>query len=402
MLDYIRKIDAFPKAVDDIRVKTKVGATMSLLAMALMLYLFALELYYYSQTEIIDHLFVNNSTKFGKLKVDFDLSFPMISCNLLSIDVLDDVGTAQSDAVHNIYKFKIGGDNSNSESQPLLEKVELGDTIKSETHFNELSKGNADAHIMERDEPKENGCGDCYGAGESGECCNTCDDIRKLYELKGWRFKPQGIKQCEKESTERSVKEEHSESGGCQIFGQLELSRSSGHFYIAPHKSIHNNGLQSGIFDIMELLSFAFDQFNITHTINSLSFGDQYPGIKSPLDGHNKKITDTHGMYQYYVKVVPTQYHHLNGYKKSIESNQYSVTEHMRHLAPGSGRGLPGVYFYYEVSPIQAVFEERRHRGNLGNFLTSICAIVGGAYTVMGVVDSIIYSYILPIFISKL
>ena len=28
--------------------------------------------------------------------------------------------------------------------------------------------------------------------------------------------------------------------------------------------------------------------------------------------------------------------------KPYIDSNQYSVTEHLRHLAPNSGRGLPG------------------------------------------------------------
>jgi hypothetical protein len=38
-------------------------------------------------------------------------------------------------------------------------------------------------------------------------------------------------------------------------------------------------------------------------------------------------------MYQYYIKVVPTVYQYLD--KRQVDSNQYSVTEHMRHLAPG-------------------------------------------------------------------
>jgi hypothetical protein len=61
------------------------------------------------------------------------------------------------------------------------------------------------------------------------------------------------------------------------------------------------------------------------------------------------------------------------------------------------------VYFYYEVSPVRAVFEERRRRhGGLADFLASLCAVVGGAYTVMGLIDSVIYSYILPLLFSKL
>ena len=47
--------------------------------------------------------------------------------------------------------------------------------------------------------------------------------------------------------------------------------------------------------------------------------------------------------------MVPTRYKALYS-STEIQSNQYSVTEHMSHLSPGSGRGLPGVYFYYEVN----------------------------------------------------
>ena len=29
-----------------------------------------------------------------------------------------------------------------------------------------------------KDEPE---CGSCYGAGDEGECCNTCDEVRLAY-----------------------------------------------------------------------------------------------------------------------------------------------------------------------------------------------------------------------------
>jgi hypothetical protein len=93
-------------------------------------------------------------------------------------------------------------------------------------------------------------------------------------------------------------------------------------------------------------------------------------------------------MYQYYVKVVPTRYKHLDG--REVASNQYSVTEHVRHLSPGSGRGMPGIYLYYQLSPLQAVFEERSQP--VFRFLTSVCAIVGGSFTVMGIIDALVSS----------
>jgi len=57
----------------------------------------------------------------------------------------------------------------------------------------------------------------------------------------------------------------------------------------------------------------------------------------------------------------------------------------MSNLAPGSGRGLPGLYFHYEVSPIQASIEEKKR--SFMHFITKVCAIVGGAFTLMSLVD---------------
>ena len=205
----------------------------------------------------------------------------------------------------------------------------------------------------------------------------------------GWRFKPQGISQCDSELQLQTLKDQFAEEGGCRLFGILELNQASGNFHIAPHKNLQKGGMVPGLVSILDLLAFTFSQFNITHTINTLSFGDQFPGISSPLDGQSRSVEDTHGMYQYYVKIVPTKYTHLN--KKVIESNQYSVTEHLRHLAPGSGRGLPGLYFYYEISPIEANFEEKpKLKGGFLKFLTNVCAIVGGTFTVFGLLENII------------
>ena len=52
-------------------------------------------------------------------------------------------------------------------------------------------------------------------------------------------------------------------------------------------------------------------------------------------------------------------------------------------------RGLPGVFFFYEMSPLCAVFEEKR-KGWLP-FLTSLCAIIGGVYATGSVVDQLLH-----------
>ena len=34
---------------------------------------------------------------------------------------------------------------------------------------------------------KRRKCGNCYGAGEEGQCCNTCYDVKVAYDKKGTR-----------------------------------------------------------------------------------------------------------------------------------------------------------------------------------------------------------------------
>jgi hypothetical protein len=78
-----------------------------------------------------------------------------------------------------------------------------------------------------------------------------------------------------------------------------------------------------------------------------------------------------------------------------VNSMQFSVTEHLRRVDPKllnteAAQGLlPGVFFNYELSPMRARIEEKRR--SFLHFLTRVCAIIGGVFTVMGMVDSFIF-----------
>jgi hypothetical protein len=62
----------------------------------------------------------------------------------------------------------------------------------------------------------------------------------------------------------------------------------------------------------------------------------------------------------------------------------------LRHVEPGSNRGLPGVYFYYEVSPLHVRIEEYRH--GWIRFFTSVAAVIGGVFSSMRMMDAYIFS----------
>ena len=114
-----------------------------------------------------------------------------------------------------------------------------------------------------------------------------------------------------------------------------------------------------------------------------------YPNRVNPLDGAAAILRNGSGVFQYFVKVVPTTYHFAHG--ETVDSHQYSVTDQFKSAHdPSKGFVLPGVFFIYDISPIMVTFREERPA--FSYFLTSLCAIVGGVFTVAGIVDSCIYS----------
>lgn len=51
--------------------------------------------------------------------------------------------------------------------------------------------------------------------------------------------------------------------------------------------------LASFLSPVHDLQPFGVKLFNMSHTVNKLSFGQEYPGIINPLDGHNSIDAET-------------------------------------------------------------------------------------------------------------
>lgn len=116
-------------------------------------------------------------------------------------------------------------------------------------------------------------------------------------------------------------------------------------------------------------------------------------------------------MFQYYIKIVPTEFVPLSGPK--LHTNQFSVTTHRKSVSLMSGEsGMPGIFFNYELSPLMVKFTEKRRLGvkftlflcdflnlsfdfsSFSHFATNLCAIIGGIFTVSGIVDTLLFTSI--------
>ncbi|TPX37387.1 hypothetical protein SeMB42_g06908 [Synchytrium endobioticum] len=176
------------------------------------------------------------------------------------------------------------------------------------------------------------------------------------------------------------------ENEGCNVHGHIAVNKVAGNFHFAPGRSFQQSNMH--VHDMGGML--AGKTYDFTHDIHALSFGESI-GFHNPLDGSLKLQDPDAGamIYQYFLKVVGTRIQYRNG--TIINTNQFSVTEHSRDPSKTpQNSGLPGVFFNFDISPMLVLYTE--YRKPLAHFMTDVCAIVGGVFTVAGMVDGAIYA----------
>jgi len=87
--------------------------------------------------------------------------------------------------------------------------------------------------------------------------------------------------------------------------------------------------------------------------------------------------------YDYIMKIVPTIFQSRSG--ETTISYQYTYA--FRTFVRTHGSAL---WFHYDLSPLTVRYQEKGEP--LFSFLTAICAVVGGVFTVAGIIDGLIFS----------
>ena len=111
-----------------------------------------------------EHVVVDSSLG-EKLRINMNITFPALTCVDVNLDAMDVAGDNQMHIDHTITK------------QRLNKKGErIGEPFREDVTKQAVA-------AMPKDY-----CGSCYGAGEKGECCNTCEQVVTLYTAKGWNI----------------------------------------------------------------------------------------------------------------------------------------------------------------------------------------------------------------------
>jgi len=356
----LSQFDAYAKTLDDFRIKTSAGGTVTLISTCIIFILAFSEFMEFISVSTKSELSVDKS-RTESLPIFFDITFPKIPCHLLSLDSIQATGDYQINLASDINKTRL--DKSGLEI--TTEKFDPDLTSKK---VEEIKKKMA--------EPKY--CGSCYGSKPATECCNTCDAVKSAYIAKGWDIdSAESIEQCVAVGWTNKASQQKGE--GCNLHGQLIVKKIPGAFHIALGESINFMGLH------MHATSGS-TVYDYSHTINKLSFGSEDYG--NSLQNTIKKRAPGPVKYQYFLNVVATNVKKTNG--EVLETYQYSATQHEQDIKENEESTLPGIFFNFKISPMLITLTHQRK--SFTGFLTSLCAIVGGIITVAGLVDSVIYN----------
>mmetsp|Transcript_47343 Transcript_47343/g.135768 ORF Transcript_47343/g.135768 Transcript_47343/m.135768 type:complete len:378 (-) Transcript_47343:70-1203(-) len=339
-LEKVKRFDVFSKVDEDYLEKSQTGGTVTVVAAIFMALLFVVELQEFFTVQVHDSVLVDTSWK-KVLPISLNLTFPRMRCDTVIVQVLDRSGERETDVRGKLIQVSLdrrGG-------------------------------------VVQERVPKKGECLSCLdGVGEEHTCCNTCQALKNAYYAKGLSYAnvAQTAEQC-------------SMAVGCHIVGSITVPRKSLSGSIdAAIGHVNKHGGRNELYFNVQDPAQAIDT---SHTIHSVAFGE--PSMDgSPLDGTTKVADVGLVNYQYHLKLVPTIL--VDRWGGQVETNRYSFTDIAKSARAKTGKmvEVPGIFLTYEMMPFRMQSVEKSKPWS--HILTSSCALIGGAFSVASLVETVL------------
>ncbi|XP_074290490.1 protein disulfide-isomerase 5-4-like isoform X2 [Silene latifolia] len=186
----------------------------------------------------------------------------------------------------------------------------------------------------------------------------------------------------------QTIKRPAPPSGGCRIEGFVRVKKVPGNLVVSARSGSH---------------SFDASKMNVSHFITELSFGmrlsprmlsdlkriEPYLGASHERLSGQSYITqdqdsDANVTIEHYLQVVKTEVRTSSGHTL-VEEHEYTAHSSLVHSPD-----IPVAKFHFELSPMQVLVMENPR--SFSHFITNFCAIIGGVFTVAGILDSILHN----------
>lgn len=448
MFNKLRDVDFYRKIPKDLTEGTTHGSILSICAVLFMLILFIAELWAFLTMSIVTNVIIDSSTD-SLLRINFNITVMDMPCEFAMIDVVDVLGTRSENITKNINKWQVdsAGIRRNYEGRNLeqkdLEHDEHHDMVllsKNGLHAVPVDESSYEGWLnthsytfvnfyapwciwCQRLEPVWEAFAERIEVESlpisiiKVDCVankRLCMDehiqaFPSLRLFKGRLVQPPDYRSdrtvdamtefvkaklsLDKEISKLSVKEqevhhekmeaEREDHPGCLMSGFLLVNRVPGNFHIEARSKNHN------LNPVMA---------NISHVVNHLSFGpilpasaikrlnvipDEYFTLDStqPMDDNIYANSKLHQAYHHYLKVVSTHLD-IGGRSKPIHAYQMVQSSQIMQYSEDE---IPEARFSYDLSPMSVKVE--RKGKHWYEFITSISALIGGTFTVVGLLS---------------
>ncbi|CAH2053206.1 unnamed protein product [Thlaspi arvense] len=476
----IKSVDFYRKIPRDLTEASLSGAGLSIVAALIMMLLFGMELSSYLEVNTTTAVVVDKSADGDFLRIDFNISFPALSCEFASVDVSDVLGTYHQRMFLSSYMIQymmyllplteLGprGTGAEFHSGLALHNINYGEEIHGEENKEEfpdgaipLTNGSFEAFshhfpllivnfyapwcywsnrlkpswekaatiIKQRYDPEADGrvlLGNVDCVEEAALCKRnhiqgypSIRIFRKGSDLKedhghhehesyyGDRDTDSIVKMVDglvapihpvthklalegiSNDTAKHLKKAPV-TGGCRVEGYVRVKKVPGNLVISAHSGAH---------------SFDTSQMNVSHVVTHLSFGRlMSPRLLTDMrrllpylgQSHDrldeKAFINEHELganvtIEHYLQIVKTE---VITRKSGQEHSVIEEYEYTAHSSVAQTYYLPAAKFHFELSPMQIMITENPK--SFSHFITNLCAIIGGVFTVAGILDSIFHN----------
>ncbi|KMS98493.1 hypothetical protein BVRB_4g091860 [Beta vulgaris subsp. vulgaris] len=462
----LKSVDFYRKIPRDLTEASLSGAGLSIVAALAIIFLFGMELNSYLSLSTSTSVVVDKSPDGEFLRIDFNMSFPALSCEFASVDVSDVLGTNRLNITKTVRKFSIdshlrpiGAEFLSGPTSGLVkhdddgeEDYGEGSLILNGQNFERLAQEHdilivnfyapwcywskrlkpswekAAMIMRERHDPEADGrilmgkvdctvqvdlCRRHHVQGypsirvfrkgsdvksdhghhehESYYGDRDTDTLVKFMEslVSSIPLGNQTLALEDKSGNKtQNIKRPAPSSGGCRIEGFVRVKKVPGNLIVSAHSGSH---------------SFDASKMNMSHVITHLSFGKRIsPRVMSDVKriipylgaSHDRLSGRSYVTQDLAAEANVTIEHYLQVVKTEVRSsNEHTLVEEYEYTAHSSliqSHDIPVTKFHFELSPMQVLITENPR--SFSHFLTSICAIIGGVFTVAGILDSILHN----------
>eukprot|EP00887_Chlorella_sp_A99_P005644 scaffold1.g5644.t1 len=473
----LKSVDFYRKIPTDLSEASVSGAILSVAATVLILFLLGSELTGYMRVESESTLIVDRSAHGELLRINFNISFPTLSCEFATLDVSDAMGLKRLNLTKTVRKLPITEDlvragvyvDDVAHADPKYDEEHPGFQYEDVNLSIPLTSENFEATLKLYDVVVVNffapWCPWCQRLAPTWEAATEAvhakypetdgrirfakvrgqsleaprrrrlrsgDDVRAVSVLAG-AYLPTFYPPCPLHPTptyrkgsdevERNGRKEHESYYGNRTKHALtlladSLAESAGlpHSQTPPgvQKATKSPGCNFAGFVLVKKVpgtlhfvarapghSFDYVNMNLSHVVHYFTFGNKpSPRRRASLaalhplglseDWADKlreqgfSSSNNGATYEHYMQVVLTSIQPRGRHESWFDAYEYTVHSHTYGAEEHSS-----AKFTYSMSPIQIVVTERAKP--LYHFLTAICAVIGGVFTVMGIIDGMVH-----------